>query len=58
MPHLERVERGRGEHRADPRELERQWVEQGPLVALWQRAVELSEQAEAAGLDPAPYQPR
>jgi hypothetical protein len=38
------------------RGLERQWVNQGPLVADWQRAVELAQQAESAGVDAAPYQ--
>jgi hypothetical protein len=36
------------------RELEREWVDQGPLVAAWQRAVELEQVAEAAGADPGP----
>ena len=37
------------------RALEEQWVAQGPLVAVWQRAVDLAEQAEYAGADPAPF---
>ena len=37
------------------RELEHQWVAQGPLVSIWQRAVELSQLAEASGADPADY---
>src|SRR5437588_11714990 len=37
------------------RGLETQWVEQGPLVSLWQRAVELAELAEGSGADPAEY---
>ncbi len=37
------------------RELEREWVAQGPLVTVWQRAVDLAELAEAAGADAAPY---
>jgi len=37
------------------RELEREWVAQGPLVAAWQRAVDLAQLAEAAGADVAPY---
>jgi hypothetical protein len=37
------------------RELEQQWVAQGPLVSVWQRAVELSQLAEASGADPADY---
>lgn len=49
------VGRRRGEIERMARELERQWIEHGPLVAVWQRAVELAEQAEAAGFDPAPY---
>jgi hypothetical protein len=36
------------------RELEREWVDQGPLVTAWQRAVELEQVAEAAGADPGP----
>jgi hypothetical protein len=38
------------------RELEREWVEQGPLVTVWQRAVDLAQLAEAAGADSSPYQ--
>jgi hypothetical protein len=37
------------------RELEREWVAQGPLVTEWQRAVDLTQLAEAAGADTAPY---
>ena len=37
------------------RALEEEWVAQGPLVSLWQRAVELAELAESAGADPAPF---
>jgi hypothetical protein len=37
------------------RELERDWVAQGPLIGAWQRAVELAEVAAAAGVDSAPY---
>ena len=37
------------------RELEREWVAQSPLVAAWQRAVDLAQLAEAAGADVAPY---
>jgi hypothetical protein len=33
------------------RELEREWVEQGPLVTAWQRAFELEQIAEAVGAD-------
>jgi hypothetical protein len=38
------------------RELEDQWVSQGPLVSIWQRAVELEQLAEGSGADPAEYQ--
>ena len=44
-----------GEIEPIARELEREWVAQGPLVALWQRAVDLVQLAEAAGADTAPY---
>jgi hypothetical protein len=44
-----------GEIEPMARELEREWVAQGPLVALWQRAVDLAQLAEAAGADTAPY---
>ncbi len=37
------------------RELEREWVAQGPLMTAWQRAVDLAQLAEAAGADPQPY---
>jgi len=37
------------------RELERQWVSQGPLVSLWQRAVELTQLAAGAGADTTEY---
>ena len=37
------------------RELEREWVAQGPMLSLWQRAVDLAEQAEAAGADSSEY---
>ena len=37
------------------RELEQQWVAQGPLVSLWQRAVELSQLAAGAGADTTEY---
>jgi hypothetical protein len=33
------------------RELEREWVAQGPLMTVWQRAVDLVQLAEAAGAD-------
>jgi hypothetical protein len=37
------------------RELEAQWVAQGPLVSQWQRAVELADLAEGSGADPSEY---
>ncbi|HEU0194151.1 MAG TPA: hypothetical protein VFQ71_08125 [Gaiellales bacterium] len=37
------------------RELEREWVAQGPMLSQWQRAVDLAEQAEAAGADSSEY---
>ena len=37
------------------RGLERQWVSQGPLVANWQRAVDLMQQAESDGVDATDY---
>ena len=37
------------------RELEQQWVAQGPLVSLWQRAVELTQLADGAGADTTEY---
>jgi hypothetical protein len=48
---------GRVAEQVEPvaRELEREWVAQGPLVAAWQRAVDLAQLAEAAGADVAPY---
>jgi hypothetical protein len=45
LPQIDRVTRS----------LEEQWVAQGPLVSLWQRAVELAELAESSGADGAPY---
>jgi hypothetical protein len=36
------------------RELEREWVDQGPLVNAWQWAFELEQIAAAAGADPGP----
>jgi hypothetical protein len=55
-PDVERVALGRRDA-IEPilRGLERQWVSQGPLVANWQRAVELEQQAESAGVDPTVY---
>jgi hypothetical protein len=37
------------------RELESQWVSQGPLVSQWQRAVELADLAEGSGADSTEY---
>ena len=45
------LERCRGSIAELARELERQWVDQGPLVAAWQRAAELEQLAAAAGVD-------
>lgn len=55
-PEVERVALGRRDA-IEPilRGLERQWVNQGPLVTNWQRAVELEQQAESAGVDASPY---
>jgi hypothetical protein len=44
VPSIERITRS----------LEEQWVAQGPLVSIWQRAVELAELAESAGADSGP----
>jgi hypothetical protein len=49
------ADRVAGEVEPVARELEREWVAQGPLVAAWQRAVDLAQLAEAAGADVAPY---
>jgi hypothetical protein len=38
------------------REFEQQWVAQGPLVSLWQRAVELTQLADGSGADTTEYQ--
>ena len=38
------------------RELERQWVAQGPLVNLWTRAAEQLQLAQSAGVDTEPYE--
>lgn len=38
------------------RELEREWVAQGPLMAAWQRAAELAQMAEASGAEAADVQ--
>ena len=37
------------------RELERQWVAQGPLVTIWTRAAEQLQLAESTDVDPTPY---
>jgi hypothetical protein len=66
IAHLERVVTAAPELRAtagetageiEPvaRELEREWVAQGPLVTEWQLAFDLAQLAEAAGADTAPY---
>ncbi len=66
IAHLERVVSAAPELRAtagetageiEPvaRELEREWVAQGPLVTEWQLAFDLAQLAEAAGADTAPY---
>ena len=49
------ADRVAGEVEPVARELEREWVAQSPLVAAWQRAVDLAQLAEAAGADVAPY---
>jgi|SRR5689334_4556330 len=49
------AERHRGEIEEVARTLEQQWVDQGPLVSIWQRAVDLAEQAAYSGVDAAPY---
>jgi DNA repair exonuclease SbcCD ATPase subunit len=51
----ETAHRVAGEVEPMARELEREWVAQGPLVTAWQRAADFAEQAEAAGADTAPY---
>jgi hypothetical protein len=38
------------------RELEREWVEQGPLVSAWQRSVELLQQAQSAAAETGPFE--
>jgi hypothetical protein len=45
----------RGPIESIARELESQWVSQGPLVSQWQRAVELAELAEGSGADSSEY---
>jgi hypothetical protein len=52
-----RVSAGAARDEIEPvaRELEREWVAQGPLVTAWQRAVDLVQLAEAAGADTGPY---
>jgi hypothetical protein len=49
------VESRRDAIAAIARELEGQWVDQGPLVSLWQRAVELTQLAEGSGADGGEY---
>ena len=48
------TERAAAELESITRELEREWVDQGPLVTAWQLAAELEQVAEAAGADPGP----
>src|SRR6476659_803840 len=56
MPEIvESVVRRRSELEGVARALEQQWVDQEPLVAIWQRAVDLAEQAAYAGADARPY---
>jgi hypothetical protein len=56
-PEVARAAADRVRHiEAITRALEEEWVAQGPLVSLWQRAVELAELAESSGADPEPYQ--
>jgi hypothetical protein len=49
------AERHRREIEEVARTLEQQWVDQGPLVSIWQRAVDLAEQAAYSGVDVTPY---
>jgi hypothetical protein len=49
------ADRVAGELEPVARELEREWVAQGSLVAVWERAVDLAQLAEAAGADVTPY---
>jgi len=46
---IESLERCRAAVELLAREFERQWVDQGPLVSAWQRAVELDQLAVATG---------
>jgi len=56
MPEIiESVARHRAAIEEEARALEQQWVDQQPLVSIWQRAVDLAEQAEYAGADARPY---
>ena len=56
MPEIvDSVVRRRSEIEGVARALEQQWVDQEPLVAIWQRAVDLAEQAAYAGADALPY---
>src|SRR6185312_12037265 len=52
---VESVVRRRSEIEGVARALEQQWVDQQPLVSIWQRAVDLAEQAAYAGADARPY---
>src|SRR6185312_9146906 len=50
MPEIiESAARHRAAIEEEARALEQQWVDQQPLVSIWQRAVDLAEQAEYAG---------
>src|SRR5262245_5437173 len=56
MPEIaESARRHRGELQGVARALEQQWVDQEPLVAIWERAVDLAEQAAYAGADDTPF---
>jgi hypothetical protein len=52
---VEALEERRTAIEAIARELEREWVAQGPLVTQWARAVEQVQLAEASEVDPALY---
>jgi hypothetical protein len=45
------VQERRDEITSIARELEREWVVQGPMMSAWQRAAELTQMAEASGAD-------
>jgi hypothetical protein len=55
-PHVHAgADRVAGEVEPVARELEREWVAQGSLVAVWEWAVALAQLAEAVGADVTPY---